>query len=476
MKIYATNRFQKGYDGASLGLKNLAEGAIYNLIRRHRSNPATLLHNYDSLAHLDKRILEIDVSGGHRLLAEYSHNCLILLDVGKHEIVGRYSKQMYSYDRYNYDEAPGQFWPELSGFFQREPDQTLPIYYSEELSEKWLYFLESQQQKVDQKLRSRIWKMVDQGNVVPPYFIAGGPGTGKTCLLLNLLHFFHDISETRIAVSEQLADYIERSTGACIEQFRVTISNTFKELDLLLVDDPSSLWEIERVLDLHRSGVVRAVVIAFDPLQLKKAVADEVYDRLVREYGVHTYILNVCYRQKENPGRTTKHVIDMVASSTPYAAEYKIEAHREQHQKLTTLANEIVFVNPAGYVQYYVEATVANIQSEVNRILREQQLLWRHYPGLLVVEGLADGYTLSEASREALLRLQKQNYIRWISSTEIEQVKGLEFQHVFIFISLQLYQEIQQGFSGSGTRAYENRKLLRIPFSRAKDSLVTFAL
>ena len=166
----------------------------------------------------------------------------------------------------------------------------------------------------------------------------------------------------------------------------------------------------------------------------------------------------------------------MVASSTPFLADYKIDDHREQHQKLTALANEIIFVNPAGYVQYYVEATVENIQSEVNRILREEWLLWRHHPGLLVVEGLADGYTLSEASRTALLPLEQRNHTRTVSLEETGQIKGLEFQHVFIFIDLKLFEEIQYGFSGTGRRVYQSRRLLRIPFSRAKDSLVTFAI
>lgn len=476
MKLHITKRFQRAYESASLGLKNLTEGAIHDLIRRYRSNPVTVLHTYDRLVHLDDRVLEIDLSSSHRLLADYGQNRLILLHMGGHEIVDRYSKHMYSYDRYNYVEAPQQFWPERSDFFQRNPDETVPIYYDDETSQKWLYFLAPQQEMVDQKLRSRIWKVVDQNKTVPSYFILGGPGTGKTCLLLNLLHFFHDISETRIIISEQLADYIDQSTNASTSQYRVSIFDNLENLDLLLIDDPSSTWEIEKVLQLHRSGVVRSVVIAFDPLQLNEALADKTHDQILQEYDVHAYALNTCYRQKENVGKTTKHVIDIVASSSPYSADYKIENHREQHQKLTALANEIIFVNPAGYVQYYVEATVANIQSEVNRILKEEWLLWRHYPGLLVVEGLADGYTLSDASRAALLPLQQRNYIRWISLGEIEQVKGLEFQHVFIFIDLKLYKEIQYGFSGTGKRVYQNRRLLRIPFSRAKDSLVTFAL
>jgi DNA replication protein DnaC len=476
VKLYMTGRFQDAYDSASLGLKNLVEGAVHDLIRRYRSNRATLSHAYDRLAHLKGQVLEIDVSRGHRMLADFSKNQITLLDVGNHEIVGRYTEQKLSFDKRNHCQVPQQFWPERSGFFQRNPDLTLPIYYDDETSEKWLYFLEAQQQQVDKKLRRRIWEVAEEGKQVPPSFIIGGPGTGKTCLLLNLLHFFHDICETRISISPQLADYIDRSTNARTARYRVNVSNTLKNVDLLLMDDPTSLFEMERALWLYRTGSIKTIVIAFDPLQLKQTLSDYSYEQLIKQNEVQAFTLNICYRQKENVGKTTKHVIDMIASSTPYSAKDRIEDHRNKHQTTTVLANQITFVNPAGYVQYYPETKVANIQAEVKRILRADYLLWRHYPGLLVVDGLTNECAFPEVAREALSPLQQWNYLHWISLEEIQKVKGLEFQHVFIFLSKNLYEEIQRGFRSCGNPAYNSRRLLRIPFSRAKDSLVTFVL
>lgn len=475
MKLYASKRFLKDYERASLGLKGLIEGAIHDFVRRHYSDSKAVLRQYDRVAHLNSRVLEIKPSGGHRLLADYDGNRLVMLAVGGHEIVKQYSNHKRAYDIRNYSQAPLKFWPGISGFFRRNPDETVPIHYDEEKSQEWLYFLEKQQANVDSLIRDAVWQSLETKKYARPFFVVGGPGTGKTCILLNLLHFFGDLYQTRIIISSSLIDYIEKSTDANISQYCVAHGNR-TEADLLLIDDPASKYQIDQALQLYNDGVVRNLVVAFDPLQLDEALSDEEFDAIISQYGVQNHMLNVCYRQKRNVGQNTKHIVDVIAQSTPYLADYKIEKHHEDHRRLTTQANYLRFVNPAGYIEYYAEATVNDIHDEVNRILRHEWLMWQHTPGLLVVEGLDEGYQLSDASREALQPLDMKHYIKWTTLGEIERVKGLEFQHVFIFVGLKLFNELQNGFSGTGRRVYDQRRLLRIPFSRAKDSLVTFAL
>ena len=99
--------------------------------------------------------------------------------------------------------------------------------------------------------------------------------------------------------------------------------------------------------------------------------------------------------------------------------------------------------------------------------------MWHHSQGLLV---LLDNCELSKEANAVFKKLSRINYVKTLSLDEAIDVKGLEFQHVFIFINKTLFDEIHNGFKGTGTRVYEKRRLLRIPFSRAKDSLVTFAL
>jgi superfamily I DNA/RNA helicase len=99
--------------------------------------------------------------------------------------------------------------------------------------------------------------------------------------------------------------------------------------------------------------------------------------------------------------------------------------------------------------------------------------MWKHAPGLLI---LLDQCELTPEAESLFKKFERLNYFETLSIDEVNEIKGLEYQHVFIFIKKGLFDEIQMGFKGSGQRVYDERRLLRIPFSRAKDSLVTFAI
>lgn len=477
-QLYMSARFRKAYENASLLLKRKAEERVHDLVRQFRSDPRAILRRYDTIAGLKISVKEADLGASDRMLFDITNDSILLLHMGNHAIVGQYTSWMAQQDTASYDQAWSYFWPERSGFFKRIPNRTYKLLHESELGTEWLYYLSEEQASVNQDISNRLFNVLDSSSYSPPYFIIGGPGTGKTCILLNLLRLLGDIDEelvTRIVMSKELANYIEKSTGANIKRYR-TGKQGAKNSDLLLVDDPNSKYDIQHYLEEYKANEIRAVVIAFDPLQLKKSLPDAEFQQLVETYDVTVYKLQTCYRQKEHVGTVTKQVIDMIAESSPYLAERKKARHREEHKTLTTLANEIRFVNPAGYVQYYECTTISDIQSEIERILDNQWAMWRHHPGLLVVEGLSRGYHLSDAANYALQPLEKQGYIQRVSLDSLEQVKGLEFQHVFIFLNYDLFQEIQQGFSGTGRNIYEDRRLLRIPFSRAKDGIVTFVV
>lgn len=468
LDLYASARFLKAYRKASPRLQYLAEGAIHDLINLFRSNPRTVSHYYDQIAHCKTRILEIDISAGHRLLAHYSKNCLIMLDVGIHEIVSRYSDGKYESDIRSINEAPNQFWPEQqSEFFISYPDKSITLKYKDEVSSEWLYFLEDTQEKI-------FWDIVNEvaNNQHSSAFVVGGPGTGKTCILVNLLKLFADSEyDVGIVLSDSLTQYIEASTEANISKYRVSLG-AISSLDLLLIDDPTH-YNLMRALTLKKTSSIKAIVAAFDPLQLDKAISDQEFEKLVETNKVAVHTLGECYRQKENVGKATKRIVDIVAASTPFLAENKIQRFQEKHKSLTSLANDLEFLNPHGYTEVYPHATVDNIRYEVKRILSSKQLMWQHWPGLLI---LLDGCELTDEAMTALRPLIQRNYVKILLFDKANEVKGLEFQHVFIFINKDLYEEIQTGFKGTGQSIYNQRRLLRIPFSRAKDSLVIFAI
>lgn len=63
-----------------------------------------------------------------------------------------------------------------------------------------------------------------------------------------------------------------------------------------------------------------------------------------------------------------------------------------------------------------------------------------------------------------------------VTLDDVESIKGLDFQHVLLVMGEANYREASAGFQGVGRRVYENRKLLRIPFTRARDSMTVLVL
>lgn len=469
--LLASKRFIDKYKAASLNLKRLAEGAVRDLINRYCSDHRTLSNRYDKIEGQKIPIGEGDLSRGHRFLFDYSENCITLLDMGAHETVKRYSYKKYHHDMLTAEEAPDRFFPEKkAAFFIDYPDYTVSVNYMEEMSAEWLYFLEDEQQQILEEIEDKF--LYDLNNCST--FIVGGPGTGKTCILLALLSFLGEDYRVGISISPEVLQYVEETTKADIAQFKVQLGAA-SELDLLLVDDPSRA-ELEQALALKRSGRIKAVVAAFDPLQLDEAISDQEFNEICDDHQVKVCTLKKCYRQKKNLGENTKRIADRIAESTPFVAEHKIQAFHNERKKLTGLSNNLEFINPHGYIRTYVDTTIADVQNEVIRI--SNSTMWEHCQGLLILLGNCN---LSPEAEALFKRLQRRHYVKTVSFNEnnfnqVNQIKGLEFQHVFIFINKTLFEDLENGFRGTGQNVYKQRRLLRIPFSRAKDSLVTFAV
>jgi hypothetical protein len=234
-----------------------------------------------------------------------------------------------------------------------------------------------------------------------------------------------------------------------------------------LLDDPSDTGAIRAACELCRSGAAKAVIVAFDPLQLQDSLEDNSYSEIIGQYTVKEYILKSCYRQKEEVGASALRVAEAVAQSSPFLDESKKRRYATDRHRLTALANEVVFRNPSGRATTYDPGTGADWNAHFSW-LRRQAGLWRDWSPLLLV--LDPDVTLTP-SAEAELSTVKHDRI---DLRHALTVKGLEYQHVVMWLSAQRYDALQKGFSGSGQRLYNEYRLLRIPFSRARDSVAVF--
>jgi hypothetical protein len=473
--VRVTKNFTKSYDAAIAPLQGCIEGAVHDFVRSFRANPTRCLQSYDRVSGRKDGFLEIDVAGGPRLIAALREDVLYLLDTGDHEITKRWAgRRMPKLS--DAEPAPSQFLPESpTGFFSRVPNKGRS-HFANEFDPEWLYFLDAQQADVLHTILDRVQDGL-LGRGVGVFWIVGGPGTGKTCLLLNLLKWAIDAKlKVSIRLSQPVADYIQRSLGQPLgdvvevtELADLDTSGDRDHLDLLLVDDPSTLRAMRMGMDRVADRTARFVVVGFDPLQMRESLTDDEFTELSREYDVSVLRLHTCYRQKEHVGRASAKVADAIAASTPFLAHDKIERYRNDREDLTSLANQLRFPNPKGYVDVHLGATEEHVAAEVRRILGGDPL-WRHWPPLLVV--FDEGLSLPGGWK------REWSHVRCVEAglNSLERLKGIECQHCFMIIGRELYEAVERGFKGSGQSVYNERRLLRIPFSRAKDSIVTFVV
>lgn len=485
VELVQSDRFAKSWLRLGPQLTRKAYGNVHDLVRVAAAHPDTWLREYKPVEHLKEveSVRELRLAGGPRLLFHADGRRVTLLEAGKHEVTGRYSRAELATDLASPMPAPAAFYPGHKAtlrFFGSNPDKASST-FGPELEPQWVTYLTAQQAAFAGKIVEAVRRTTE--NNPRFFFIVGGPGTGKTTMLLKLLLDVSAVAKPGLVIADPVAAQVEASgirlAGSRMApgewaNFAALKSTPTDKFDVLLVDDPSSVGQIEYALD-SAIGVRRAVVVAFDPCQLDEMqdLTDELFDRLVASYQVkQVYKLRACYRQKETVGRATKRVVDQVAASTPFKWDQRIAWFKEGHARVYAMANEMTFPNKHGYEETYPEATLKDVRRELLRI--RSRALWTHTPPvLLVVDQSADtsGWTwgellgdipytkvdLYEGSHQALLR-----------------IKGVEFQHALIVIREHLFRELEEGFEAVGQAAYHRRRLLRIPFSRAKDSVVTF--
>lgn len=477
LRILTSKRFLKSYN-RGIVLQGAIEHTVHDFVARYRADPVTAVLHYNRAQRLKKKcgvaVLEMDVTGGPRMLGHWEPPCLTLVDVGKHEIMDAIDCRDVSSALRSREQAPSQFWPSTpTKFFTRKSAKSW-AQYANEWDKSWLYFLDEQQDQVATAIYMQSLECLTTTNQYQIHHILGGPGTGKTSILLNLLKRFNDDGiDAKLILPDSVKEYVKSASPINVKPYEVDVSDQ-SPCDILLVDDPESLDALIELGDLGPHGLTTVLVFAFDPLQLDGTLADSDYAKLVRQHDIELHTLETCYRQKENVGIQAKHVFDTVARSTPFYRDDKKQSFTEAHAQLTKLSNEITFPNPDGDVELHENATQADLLKELKSIKEQPGGLWKHWPPLLVavIDKQLDG--LPPTWRDSLLRTGVP--YRYVAHDEILTVKGVEFQHAFIVMGKQLYDQINLGFEGSGRRVYEALRLLRIPYSRAKDRLVVFVL
>jgi GTPase SAR1 family protein len=463
--IKSTAGFERDCARLSAGLEQLAQSEVRQLIARINADPKTWRHGYDRVEDVQRYVIELELGSGCRLLADVSRRSEVtLLAVGRHEIVKRLrDKNIEARLAKRRDLSPAFLPNGGRALFPDDEGDELAV-YGNEASPEWIYFLDDEQERICGAIEEAIFDAAASSRS-SRHIVLGGPGTGKTSIIVKLLKEFVDMeAPVELACTTPVARYLEKCLQWQLEPYRTADRDAVL---IRLVDDPVSMDAIRN--HFEDSASLAGIVIAFDPLQLSQSVTDDEYQSILREQDVTEYRLGTCYRQKEKVGRAAMRFADAIANSSPFLAAEKKATFRRQHRDLTTVANGVTFVNPTGVVKTIESADFGQWDRHLKWIAR-QHGLWQHYPSVLLVQD--DDIEVPSQFRPMLKKLRITN----VRMSRLEKIKGLEFQHAIILIGRRRYELLCNGFEGSGKKEYREYRLLRIPFTRAKDSFATFVL
>lgn len=479
-QIRTAPRFLKSLEDANALCKKKVYAEVHQFVEYFREDPVTVASRYKTFSGVEPHtVLEFRLDTKLRALGHWDKQILTLVDMGNHDhVYDPFCTEVLESQLPKAAKADREYWPETSrviGVFGSSPERSYERYENEDDPE-WIYFLTSQQNGYVKS----IVRGIKKGSAAKPmfYFVVGGPGTGKTSILARLqIDLLEAGRRPGMVVTDRVAAYIESGGELDLSSHRLNKWDLYFEkttpFDVVLLDDPDTDGEILGTLE-NAAGRFRAVVVAFDPCQLGSDFDDDDYDTLVNLLDAKPYQLTACYRQKEVVGLAAKRVMDAVAESTPFLAKEKVDSFREGHDRVYSLANTMSYPNRYGHEEVYEDATLGDFRKEVRRIKRRP--LWKHSPPVLLVaeRGLAsESWNWAEELKGisyVQLEIHSGGYGR------LQEVKGIEFQHSFFVVGSKLFKELNEGFEGSGQKLFHQRRLLRIPFSRAKDSIATFVI
>lgn len=501
LEIFASEDFRKIFDSADIKLQCLVRSSLRDMVNRFQSNPGrvwTQYQRFEGFGEAAKRnglisVIEIEVAKGVRLLAGVSSSFVYLFDLGQHDIERQWDriqdkanwlglrkrKSRTANNLLSYDSNPFISLSECEGWSKH--------FESEDTSE-WVRFLDIHQYEIVDRVTNEIENhLLGNKNRDLIWLILGGPGTGKTVVLLKILQKMLCYKvKVGFSCSDAVLGYLQSATGCIIPRWEKTccvshmkgaqeiieVRNNDTPYDVLLFDDPESLEELEK--NNRPSRVIgqgpRALVYAFDPLQLVQMPTNEEFSKAIERTKATVYELKTCYRQRERLAEKVSNMTDVLAGSSPFLRQDKIADFAANYSDLLSHFNKPEYVYPLGEYKIYHTGSLEVIKE---RIVELGKLgTWTHSPSFLfVIDRELKSVPLFD---ELINKLNDGKLCKSIWSNQVKDVKGVDFKHVLVILSKETLEALQQPFQGSGRPKFNDRRMMRIPFSRARDSLSLF--
>jgi len=485
-----TPRFQEHYRRYN-GINEFVIKKTSELVKKATSDPEKWHFELEKLkdeSFAGVSAFRFKVTSGDRLIVVVDGDTLILADIGDHDVMDEYSKMPRRARDEDLKKATligGTFKKLLSlalSSKNNEVDLQAPLdiskiltgdvkgddsrwLYEAELSNEWIHFLDDEQVKISENL---FQKLVVPSNEMSVEFIMGGPGTGKTVVLLNLAT---NLDQAGRAVSFDASPNVIKylvSGGRNVPG----ANKGFGPGVVALIDDPASSRVLADSLRKAKSAGCRAIVIGFDPLQWHERKMEANFRKIFDNTKYEFYPLWTCYRQTSGVGKKTLELTEKIYhASSRYLDTLKQKAEREELQPYIDLSLGMSFVDDSGrYVSYDINID-ENYRIEIARF-RSRIDRWTHTSPIAFVYD-------DDLPKEFIKSLK--NDATGLNRTEIplsryRDLRGVEFQELFLFVTSDFWNDLNTGRMGVGSKEWEKLACLHTILSRPKDSLVLFVI
>ena len=490
IQVKWTQRFQehfRRYNGVNeFVIKKTAE-----LLKKAASDPEKWHYELEKLkddSFGGVSAFRFKVTTGDRLIIVFDGSNLILADVGDHDVMDEYSKMSRltrNKDLKNATTITDSFQKLLNLALSRksnniEEPSHLDIsnvlkgdvegedsrwLYEAELNDEWVHFLDHEQAKISETL---FRKLVNPSEEMSVEFVMGGPGTGKTVVLLNVATNLEQAGRSvSFEASPNVIKYL--STGGR----KVPGANKgFGPGIVALIDDPTSSKELNHSLRKAKSAGCRAIVVGFDPLQWHERKMEANFRKICENIKYELHPLWTCYRQSSGVGKKTLELTEKIYhASSRYLDTLKQQAEREELQPYIDLSLGMSFVDDSGRYILYDDNIMVNYRNEVRRFSARIDR-WTHASPIAFVFD-------DELPRDFIKSLKGDAL--GLNRTEIplsryREIRGVEFQELFLFVTSEFWNDLNSGKMGVGTEEWEKLACLHTILSRPKDSLTLFVI
>jgi len=416
-------------------------------------DPATWRRHYDRVQGVaGGAIIELELGGGPRLFVHCGEQ-LTLVRMGEHDLTQRIRDLDLHHDLATAGPAPEAFqrpvFPPPARGFERA---VLP----HERTVEWLFFLGPAQLDVAARIEDHI--IEDWLNDKPSaHLIIGGPGTGKTVVLLWLMKRLaasspatRDEFDVRLALSTEMQHFVTNAVDWDLDSI-LGIHATGR--DLLLVDDPPTFADVEAAVRRVAAREARSCVIALDPFQLGTTISDRLLTELERTFGVERHVLQECYRQRRHLGESVAGLLEPA---------FRRQRDTKMHDLVERLSRQLTFPTEGGVVSH------ASSWTEVLKSAAGWAgKLWRFAPAVLLV--VDDAVDIDE-ELEPLRRLIGSEAIHIAKLSDATTLRGLEYQHAVIVLSERTSRHLS-AVDEADAATLQQYRLIRIPLTRPRDSI-----